>query len=330
MTEVNRIIARGWSRLGQRGTVFGVALPELVAEDSDVLVLTADLQLLSGLDRFQREFPANLINVGIAEQNLIGISAGLANEGYKVYATTYANFIAMRAYEQIRLNCGYMGFPIRVIGSGSGLAMGMSGNTHYGIEDIALMRAIPNMTVICPADAVEAYWAVHASLESQGPMYIRLTGVLNMPMIYTGNLDFKIGKANILKEGREILFLSHGSMVHVSLGVAEKLDKNGISVMVVDMHTIKPLDTKLLCQVLSHTFTLVVSIEEHSIIGGLGSAISEYLSEKKASVALLRIGIDDTFLHPGDYPYLLNQAGLTVDSIYEKVVARLENEDGTI
>lgn len=324
MTDVNRIIARGWSRLGQRGTVFGVALPELAAEDSEVLVLTADLVLLSGLERFQREFPENLINVGIAEQNLIGISASLANEGYKTYATTYANFIAMRAYEQIRLNCGYMGFPVRVIGSGSGLSMGMSGNTHYGIEDIALMRAIPNMTVVCPADAVEAYWAIHASRSYKGPMYIRLTGVLNMPMVYTENLEYRIGKANLLRKGNDILIVSHGSMVHVSLEVATKLEEQGLSTSVVDMHTIKPLDTETLDTSFSSNPTLVVSVEEHSIIGGLGSAMAEYQAEKASSVPLLRIGMQDTFLHPGEYQYLLEQAGLTVDSIVQRILGELE------
>lgn len=330
MTDVNRIIARGWSRLGQRGTVFGVALPELAAGDSEVLVTTADLVLLSGLDRFQKEFPENLINVGIAEQNLIGISAGLSNEGYKVYTTTYANFIAMRAYEQIRLNCGYMGFPLRVIGSGSGLAMGMSGNTHYGIEDIALMRAIPNMTVVCPADSVEAYWAIHASLTYLGPMYIRLTGVLNMPMVYSENREYTIGKAHLLRNGQDILLVSHGTMVHASLEVAARLEEHGLSTTVVDMHTLKPLDTDMLDKVFSSNPTLVVSVEEHSIIGGLGSAIAEFQAESNFSVPLLRVGIRDTFLHPGDYEYLLEQSGLTVDSIVQKILGKLEAKDGVL
>lgn len=325
MNEINRITARGWSRLGQRGTAFGVALPELAENNPNLMVLTADLQILSGLERFQREYPDQIINVGIAEQNLIGISAGLANEGYAVYSTTYANFIAMRAYEQIRLNCGYMQIPIKVIGSGSGLAMGMSGNTHYGIEDIALMRAIPNMTVVCPADAVEAYWAIHAANEAPGPVYIRLTGVLNMPMVYLSQQNFQIGKANVLRVGSQILLIAHGSMVHVSLEVAQKLEESGLSAMVIDMHTIKPIDRELMEELLQSNYALAITVEEHSVIGGLGSAISEIIAEMNVDIPLLRIGIEDTFLRPGNYQYLLEQAGLNSDIIHQKILDAMES-----
>lgn len=325
MNEINRITARGWSRLGQRGTAFGVALPELAENNPNLMVLTADLQILSGLERFQREYPDQIINVGIAEQNLIGISAGLANEGYTVYSTTYANFIAMRAYEQIRLNCGYMQIPIKVIGSGSGLAMGMSGNTHYGIEDIALMRAIPNMTVVCPADAVEAYWAIHAANEAPGPVYIRLTGVLNMPMVYLSQQNFQIGKANVLRVGSQILLIAHGSMVHVSLEVAQKLEESGLSAMVIDMHTIKPIDRELMEELLQSNYALAITVEEHSVIGGLGSAISEIIAEMNVDIPLLRIGIEDTFLRPGNYQYLLEQAGLNSDIIHQKILDAMES-----
>ena len=325
MIEINRLTAKGWSRLGQRGTFFGIAMPELAARDPDVLVLTADLLTLSGLDRFQKEYPDRIINVGIAEQNMIGISAGLAKEGYKPYATTYANFISMRSYEQIRLDCGYMQFPIKVIGSGSGLAMGVSGNTHYGIEDVSLMRSIPNMTVVCPADAVEAYMIALASLDYPHPMYIRLTGTLNSPIVYTDNFQLKIGKANILENGRDIALVAQGTMVATSLEVSKLLRERGIFASVVDMHTIKPIDRDALSIVSDNNYKLIVTLEEHSIIGGLGSAVSEVIAEQESNTKLIRIGIDDTFLHAGDYSYLMQQCGLTTDRIFSRIIQKLED-----
>ena len=324
MTEISRITARGWSRLGQRGTFFGVAMPELAAKDPNVLVLTADLLTLSGLDRFQKEYPDKIINVGIAEQNLIGISAGLAKEGYKPYATTYANFISMRSYEQVRLNCGYMQFPIKVIGSGSGFAMGMSGNTHYGIEDVSLMRSIPNMTVVCPADAVEAYLVAQASLEYDHPMYIRLTGTLNAPMVYMESFKYEIGKAIILQEGLDVALIAQGTMVATCLEVSKILKEKGVYASVVDMHTIKPIDKNMISIMSDNRRKLIVTVEEHSIIGGLGSAVAEVIAEEESNVKLMRIGIEDTFLHPGDYAFLLQQCGLTADHIFAKIAKKLE------
>lgn len=325
MVDINRLTAKGWSRLGQRGTFFGIALPELATKDPDILVLTADLLTLSGLDRFQKEYPERIINVGIAEQNMIGISAGLAKEGYKPYATTYANFISMRSYEQIRLDCGYMQLPIKVIGSGSGLAMGMSGNTHYGIEDVSLMRSIPNMTVVCPADAVEAYMVCLASLDCPRPMYIRLTGALNTPIVYTNDFQLEIGKANILEKGSDIALVAQGTMVATSLEVSKLLRERGVSASVVDMHTIKPIDRDAISFVTKNSSNLIVTIEEHSIIGGLGSAVSEVIAEQKSNINLMRIGIEDKFLHAGDYSYLLQQCGLTPDLIFSRVVQKLED-----
>ena len=317
MARINKVMARAWSMLGQRGTFFGVALPELAKSNDKVMVLTADLMVLSGLEKFQSLYPLHLLNVGIAEQNMIGIAAGLASEGYSVYATTYSNFIAMRSYEQVRLDCGYMSFPIKIVGSGSGLVMGMSGNTHYGIEDISLMRSIPNMTVVCPCDGIEAYKVAIAVEHYDKPVYVRLTGGLNIPAIYTDDFDFQIGKIHELRSGSDLSILAHGTMVHTALQVADELGKEAVSVTVADAHTVKPLDKEYVLKCADSR--LVVTMEEHSTIGGLGSAVSETLSEAGKSTQVLRIGIQDIFPHPGSYDYVSRECGLDKESALHRI-----------
>ena len=317
MAKINKVMARAWSMLGQRGTFFGVALPELAAINPKLMILAADLVTLSGLGKFEGLYPDNILNTGIAEQNMVGIAAGLANEGFSVYATTYSNFISMRSYEQVRLDCGYMKLPIKIIGSGSGVVMGMSGNTHYGIEDISLMRSIPNMTVICPCDGIEAYKVAYAIEEYGKPVFVRLTGALNIPPVYTDDFDFRIGKVNEVKPGRDIVILAHGTMVHTALQVAKSLDDEGISVRVADAHTIKPFDEAYVTG--CSDASLIVTLEEHSVIGGLGSAVAETIARHKMNVKFLPIGIEDFFPHPGSYEYVLRECGLDKDSVLTKI-----------
>ena len=317
MKEVTRKSARTWSMLGQRGTVCGVALPELMEQDEGIYVLTADLAHLSGLERVQNRFPKRFINVGIAEQNMIGIAAGLAAEGNVVFATTYATFLTMRCFEQVRHHLGYQKMNIKLIGSSAGLAMGMSGNTHYTYEDIAIMRAIPNMTVLSPADAVEAYYAVNYAAKIDGPVYIRLTGGLNEPIVYQNEYTYEIGKSVVLKAGTDIALITTGDMATLAIAVAQRLENDGIAAEVVNMHTIKPLDKRQLK--IEEDKKLVVTIEEHSVIGGLGSAVAEYYTKKKNGTRVLTIGIKDEFLHPASREYLLQQTGLNVTDIYEEI-----------
>ncbi|MGA9087415.1 MAG: transketolase C-terminal domain-containing protein, partial [Methanoregula sp.] len=276
---------------------------------------------LTGLTRFKEKFPEKFLNIGIAEQNMVGIAAGMAKEGKNVFVTTYANFLAMRAYEQIRIQLGYMGFGVKVIGTGSGLAMGMSGNTHYGIEDIALMRAIPGLMVVSPADGTETTKVIREAAEYHGPVYIRLSGTLNNPIVYTEEYLFEFGKAVLLRRGTDISIIATGTMVHESLVAADILEKeNGISASVINMHTIKPLDTSIINDICVHS-RLAVTVEEHSVIGGLGGAVAEYLSGLSAAPRLMRIGIPDCFQKTGDYQYLLGQNGLTGPQIAEKIMA---------
>ncbi len=321
MIPINSLNARLWSKLGQRST-FGITMLELGKEIENLFVLTADLCTTSGLDRFRAQFPEKFLNVGIAEQNLVGISAGLAKEGNIVFATTFANFAAMRSYEQVRLNMGYMGFNIKLVGLGSGFAMGMFGNTHYGIEDIALMRAIPGQCVISPADCTEVVKATEAASRYHGPVYLRLTGVTNNPIVYKNDYPFEIGKAIVLKSGSDVSLVATGSMVYHALEAAKLLEAQGISAAVINMHTIKPLDTDALLAA-CRTSELMVTVEEHSVIGGLGGAVAEYLCGLPSAPRLLIIGMPDAFPKAGDYQYLLEQAGLTGPQIAEKITSAL-------
>ena len=323
MLEFNSINIRTWSKLGQRGSFFGSAIFDVVEKHENVLVLTADLAYLSGLERFINTYPDKFLNVGIAEQNMLGISAGLAQEGKIVFATTYATFISMRSCEQIRHYMGYMQSNIKVVGSGAGLVMTYSGNTHYTIEDISIIRAIPNIVILSPADAFEAVKVAFAAAEYRGPVYIRLTGGLNMPMVYKEDYQFEIGKAISLTEDAPVTIFATGSMVYNSLQAVKILREQGVEAAVVNIHTIKPLDTECIDEKKKHA-KLFVSVEEHSTLGGLGAAIAEHISSTKNQAPLFRLGIADTFRHAGDYNYLLGQNGLLPEQIAEQILSVLK------
>ncbi|MFB2517410.1 transketolase family protein [Lysinibacillus sp. OTC-L20] len=311
---------RMWAKLGTRGTM-GLALLEL-ANQEDLIVLSADLVKTTGLERFQKKFPQKIYNMGIAEQNMIGVAAGLANEGFVPFVTTFANFATMRSYEQVRLHLGYMKLNVKILGIGSGLSMGMFGNTHYGIEDIALMRALPNMTIISPADGLETMKAVIAAKEYNGPVYIRSTGVINTPIVYNEDYEFCIGKAVQIKDGEEVICIANGTIVGNVLKAAELLEVDGINVKVINMHTIKPLDEDTL-QDLLHDARVIFTIEEHSIIGGLGGAIAEYISQYTRPVKLVRLGLEDQFVKSGDYYYMIEKNNLHPEGIRQSILNEL-------
>lgn len=324
MQEISKKNIRIWSRLGQRGTICGVVLPEL-AEKKKIYVLTADLEQLSGLERFKASFPEYFLNMGIAEQNMIGVAAGLAFEGNIVFATTYATFLTMRCYEQIRHNLGYQGANVKLIGASSGVAMGMSGNTHYSLEDIAIIRAIPNIMILSPADSTEAYCMAHQVADYQGPVYLRLSGGLNNPPVYEEGFEYKFSKASQFFEGKDVTIIATGSMVYESINAAKLLGDIGIKATVVNMSVLKPLDCDMIERNLD--VKLVVTVEEHNVIGGLGSAVAEFLTKLEKKTRQVMIGIDDQFLHPGDYEYLKEENGLTAKQITRKIVEELKAVD---
>ena len=294
--------------------MYGQAILDLAENRPDLMVLSADLGNSSGLDRFSKSFPDQFVNVGIAEQNLVGVAAGLAKEGYTVFASSFAPFIAMRASEQVRMNLGYMQLNVKTVGIGSGVAMGFLGNSHFGIEDVAVMRAIPGMTVVTPADCGEIVKVINAAADHVGPMYIRLTGGPNNPIVYSEEYEFILGKAIQLREGSDIAIIANGSMVARSLSCADLLEREQVSVSVFNFHTIKPLDFDVL-SIIATKHRKVVIVEEHSVVGGLGSAIAEHWIAYETPPQVRILGLPDYFGKTGEYEFLLERYGLTSSGI---------------
>lgn len=320
MTAFTRANLRMWSMLGSAGT-FGLAALELPSINPDTLVLTADLRNFSGLDRFAVAYPDRLINTGIAEQHMVGMAAGLCNEGFSAFATTYATFATARCADPVRVNMGYMGLGVKLVGMGAGFSVGVLGPTHISLEDIAFMRAIPNMTVISPADCGETVKAVQALAQYPGPAYLRLGGGVPHAVVYTEDYEFSIGKAIRLREGNDLAIVATGPVVRESLDAAKLLESEGLRVGVVNMHTLKPLDTDMLQEIYA-SVRLVVTVEEHSVIGGLGAAVAEHKSQFAAVPPQLMIGVSDHFPHAGDYQHLLAETGLTAPQIAASVRQR--------
>jgi transketolase len=321
MFEINQSNARQWSRIGSRG-VFGQAILAVAQRHPEMMVISADLGNSSGLDRFKKTYPEQFLNIGIAEQNMIGVAAGMAKEGYNVFATSFAPFITMRAAEQVRMNLGYMGMNVKAVAIGSGVSMAFLGNSHYGIEDASIMRSIPNITIVSPADCAEIFKTVEAAAKFDGPMYIRLTGAVGNPPVYIEEYKFEIGKAITLREPGDVTFIATGSMVFESLEAARLLGDLGISAGVINMHTIKPLDTDAI-DIALQSSKLVVTVEEHSVIGGLGSAVAEYKAYKQEAPPQLILGLPDAFGITGDYRFLLEMYGLVGSKIANRVQTEL-------
>jgi len=308
--------------LGANGA-FGVACLELPEIDDNIAILTSDLTFYSGLERFCARYPDHFYNLGIAEQNVVGVAAGMANEGLNVFVANYATFATTRGCDQVRVNMGYMNFGIKLVGCTAGLSIGILGPTHFAIEDIAIVRAIPNISIVSPADCTETVKATFAAAQHKGPLYLRLTGGMNHPSVYKADYDFEIGKAVRLREGTDVAIIATGSMVHPSLEAAELLFERGLSCMVVDMHTIKPLDEQALLDTLATK--LLVTVEEHSVNGGLGGAVSERLAGMRIKPPQLIIGIDDKFDRAADYAYLLELNGLTAPQIAQSIEKKYED-----
>jgi transketolase len=322
MIEFNRTNIRTWSMLGQNGA-FGVAALEIPSLDPQSIILTSDLTYFSGLERFKDRHADRFYNIGIAEQNLMGIAAGLAKEGFSVFAANYATFATTRACDQLRVCLGYMKQNIKVVGCTAGVSIGILGPTHMAVEDIAILRAIPNITIVSPADCTATVKATLALAKLEGPAYLRLTGGMNNPIVYSEDFDFQIGKANVLRRGTDVCLVATGSVVHHSLRAAQLLEDQGLSTAVIDMHTIKPLDEEVIKNQLNTK--LLVTVEEHSINGGLGGAVAELLSSiPNARPVQLRLGLSDKFEKAGDYEYLIDKFGLTGSAIANSIKNRLQ------
>lgn len=299
---------------------YGKALKELGKRD-DVLVLDADLAKATKTIVFKKEFPEKFIDMGIAEGNMMGVAAGLAATGYTVFASSFAMFSAGRAFEQVRNSIAYPKLNVKIGATHAGISVGEDGASHQCCEDIALMRAIPNMVIINPADDVETYQAVLAAADYEGPVYMRF-GRLAVPRVNSEDYKFELGKGVTLKDGKDVTIVATGLMVNEALLAAEALKADGIDARVINIHTIKPIDKEILIKAAKETGAIVTA-EEHSIIGGLGSAVTEVLSEN-CPVPVLRLGVEDTFGKSGPALELLKIFGLDAAHIAEKAKKVIE------
>ncbi len=295
---------------------FGKALVELGKGNENVVVLTADLAGATKTSLFEKEFPDRFINVGIAEQNMIGISAGLATTGKIPFASTFAMFAAGRAYDQIRNSVAYPKLNVKICGTHAGVTVGEDGATHQMLEDLSLMRSIPNMTVLCTSDDVQTRWAIKEMAKIDGPVYIRLARVAT-PVIYDENQKFEIGKMVQIGDGTDATVFATGVEVAEALKAKEELEKENINIRVVDVHTIKPIDREMIIKCARETKKLI-TIEDHSIIGGLGTAVCEVLSEE-CPTKVVRMGMQDRFGKSGKAEQLLKYFKLDSQAIIEKV-----------
>ncbi|NLL18014.1 MAG: transketolase family protein [Clostridia bacterium] len=294
---------------------YGNALVKLGEVNQDVVVLDADLAGSTKTAKFREKYPERFFNMGIAEQNLIGTAAGFALSGKIPFASSFAIFATGRAFEQVRNSVAYPNLNVKIAATHAGLTVGEDGASHQALEDIAIMRAIPNMTVIVPADGVETEQAVFAAAKHQGPVYLRL-GRPGVPVIYGEDYRFEIGKANLLRTGTQVGFVATGIMVSIALEAAEALKAEGIDAAVLNMSTIKPLDQEAIIQ-LAKTTGALVTAEEHNILGGLGSAVAEVVGEH-CPVPVLRVGVKDVFGQSGTPAELLAEYGLTKENLMEK------------
>lgn len=297
---------------------YGQALAELGAINDKVVVLDADLSKSTKTNDFKKLFPERFFNIGIAEQNLMGTAAGFAATGKIPFASSFAVFAVGRAYDQIRNSIAYPRLNVKIAATHAGLTVGEDGGSHQMLEDIALMRAVPNMTVIVPADGVETRQAVLAAAAYDGPVYIRL-GRPKVPVLFGEDYEFEIGKGVVLRDGSDVTLVATGIMVSKAVEAAETLAAEGINAAVVNISTIKPLDDALLIAMAQKTGA-VVTCEEHNIYGGLGSAVAEVLVEN-CPVPMARVGVEDSFGESGLPDQLLEKYGLTVENIVKKAKA---------
>lgn len=320
MVEVNKEKIQEWSAAGHK-RIFGDALEDACERNKDVIVLAADLAKALGVYGC-RKYCDQYYNFGICEQNMIGIACGLAKEGKIPVASSFVPFITLRVLEQIRTSVCYMDLNVKMVGGNAGVKGGKAASSHYGLEDIAVLRCLPNMVVLSPSDGLCTYKAIKAMINHVGPVYLRLAGT-ELKMIYGEDFDFQIGKAIELKQGQDVIVFATGPMVANVLDAAEILKSKGIKASVFDMHTIKPLDTDAILNA-AEQVPLIVSVEEHTIIGGMGGAIAEVLAQSKLNARLKILGLMDKFMKIAPYQTQLGKCGLLANQIADTIVQELK------
>ena len=319
MIELKKSLARSWSRIGPRG-IYGQSLLEMAKENEKIFAMSADLGNSSGLDRFKNLLPERYLNIGISEQNMIGFSSGLSSCSFNVFVSSFAPFLSLRAGEQVRMNLAYMKSNVKLVAIGSGISMGYLGNSHFGLEDISIIRSLPNILIVNPCDCFEVFKVIQALSSYDGPAYIRLTGAAGTPIVHHEDYQFKIGKFSLLKEGNEILLITYGSMCSVALKAANHLkDENNISVCVINLHTLRPVDPEL--TELLKKYKQIFVVEEHSEIGGLNSIVSNILLKENIRPNNFKcLSLPPKFLSSGTYEQLLMEYSLTPKNLIDLIL----------
>lgn len=289
--------------------------------DERIVVLDADLSKSTKTNIFKKKYPERHINVGIAEGNMMSIAAGLASCGKIVFASSFAIFASGRAFEQVRNSICYPNLNVKIGATHAGISVGEDGASHQSIEDIALMRAIPNMTVIAPSDSASTTFAVKAAIEHEGPVYLRL-GRLNVPVLYDENEEFELGKGKMLKDGSDVSIIANGLMVQYALEAAKLLEEEGVNARVIDIHTIKPIDREIIINAAKET-GCIVTAEEHNVMGGFGSAVAEVVCSEYP-VPLKMVGVMDKFGKSGKPDELFELYGLTAKNIAAKAIEAIQ------
>jgi transketolase len=301
---------------------FGEAVIEAAEQNPDIVVLSADSSSGSGLGDFPKRFPDRHFEFGIMEQGVVGFACGLATTGKIPVFAAIAPFVTARPYEMFRNDLGYMNQNVKVVGRCAGLTYEQLGATHHSIDDVAIIRTIPGVTILNPGDPVTIRKAVHAMIKHIGPCYLKI-GSPRMPVLYSGDVDFRLGKGIVMKQGRDVALIGTGTVLSKAVAAAQLLEEEGISVRLIDMHTVKPLDRDLIL-LAAREIGKIVTVEEHFIAGGLGSAIAE-ICVQEHSVKMKMIGIGDNWASNGPYEELLRQHGLQPDQIKETVIRFLKN-----
>ena len=307
-----------WSRLGMR-KAYGVILNELAEEHENLVSIAADVVDSANLYEFEKRYPERHYNAGISEQNMIAMAAGMAKEGANVFVTSFAPFVSLRVYEAVRTLVCYMDLNVKIVGLSGGFSLGVQGATHFALEDIAIMRAIPNLLVLSPADTTEMAKAMEFLASYNGPAYLRLTGLPGNALVYKSDYAFDINKLDIMREGTDVGFFASGTLVNECIRAARLLSKNSINAGVINLSVLNPVNTADIleeCQ----KYKLVFTVEEHNIVGGIGSIVSEALAAEKSHPRLVRLGTTDNCQIAGNYSYMMEKNGLTAKAIAERTV----------
>lgn len=321
MIEIDKRSISEWTRLGMR-KAFGPILESVADDHPELVAMAADVADSANLTSFSKTHSSQFFNIGIAEQNMTAIACGMAKEGHNVFICSFAPFVSMRNYEAVRTLVGYMGLNVKIVALASGLSLGVQGSTHYCLEDISLMRTIPGMLVLSPADVIEEAKCIEFLANYYGPAYLRLTGIDGTPTVFNSEYVFDEGSLELIREGEDLVIFSTGSVTSECIRATRALKKDGIKCALYSLCRLKPIDEEKITSILNQ-YKTVITAEEHFKIGGLGDIVSDIVARRGLQCKVMKIGVDDSFPHPGDYAYVLAASNLTAAKIRDIIVSKV-------